>query len=177
MVRMARWALDHNYTHLFRVDTDAYVYVERLLKSGFEKHDYTGYCIDYPKHIDWARYASGAGFVLSQRALEIVANNEPDHTADDLWTGKILFSKGIRCHRETRYLCGFEPHFIPLWRLPEKHPYIVLHALRPEEIREVHARPHPGEDITPPSRPMFEPDFDFHYGARSKACDCSYCRG
>lgn len=159
MVRMARWALDHGFTHLFRVDTDAYVYVDRLLRSGFEAHDYTGYCIDYPKWNEPKRYACGAGFTLSERAMRVVANNVPDHPADDLWVGRILYQNGIKCFRDTRYLTGFDGHYVDLAALPQHHPYIVLHALAPAGIRELHARGDAGEDLTPPIKPLNEPDY------------------
>lgn len=160
MVRMTKWALNHGYTHIFRVDTDAYVYVHRLFKSGFEKHDYTGYCIDYPKWNEQHRYACGAGFCLSERAMTIVVNNVPDHTADDLWVGRILYRHGIKCVRDTRYLTGFDGHYVDLQALPKQHPYIVLHALTPDGIRELHARGNAGADITPPLKPLNEPDYE-----------------
>jgi len=175
-VRICQWALEHDYDFLFRVDTDAYVYVDRLLRSGFEAHDYSGYTIDYPRHLAHARYASGAGWALSRRGMEVVVNSVVTNEADDYWTGKVLYAAGIPCHRDTRFVCGFEPHFIPLRFLPEKHPAIVLHALTPEGIRDVHARPYPGDDITAPERSLFEPTFDFHYGGRKRDCDCGYCR-
>lgn len=176
MREMCRWALRHDYTHLFRVDTDAYVYVDRLLKSGFEEHEYTGYTIDYPKHLESARYCSGAGWVMNRRAMEVVVEHYPESQADDFWTGKILHRNGFKCHRETRYLCGFEPHYIPLERLPQEHPYIVLHALTPEGIREVHARGHAGDKLGAPKKPMFEPDFSFWYGKPDPECLCDYCK-
>src|ERR1043166_753992 len=37
---MVRWALEHGYDYIFRVDTDSYVWVNRLLACGFEKYPY-----------------------------------------------------------------------------------------------------------------------------------------
>src|SRR5258708_33335820 len=37
-----QYALANGYSFVFKVDDDAYVCPERLLKSGFEKHHYTG---------------------------------------------------------------------------------------------------------------------------------------
>lgn len=173
---ICKWALDNSYDFLFRVDTDAYVYADRLLKSGFEKHDYSGFTLDYPGHLAHARYASGAGWTLSRKAMQVVADNEPDNQADDLWTGRILFRNGIRCHRDTRYVCGFQPHFVPLAFLPPTHPAIVLHALTPDNIRKVHSLPYPGDDITPQPKSLFEPEFLFDYGRKSKDCNCKHCR-
>lgn len=172
---MCRWALNQNYTHLFRVDTDAYVYTDRLLASGFEAHDYSGYTIDYPRHLAHARYASGAGFTLSERAMTIVADAQPEHPADDLWVGRILHRHGIPCHRDTRYLCGFQPHYIDIASLPQNHPYLVLHALTPDGIREMHRRGDAGE-MTTPEKPLLEPEFNFSYGRKHSDCPCGYCK-
>lgn len=176
-VRICQWALERDYDFLLRVDTDAYVYVDRLLRSGFGAYDYSGYTIDYPRHLAHARYCSGAGWTLSRRGMELVVTANVTNEADDFWTGKVMYNAGIPCHRDTRFCCGFEPHFVPLAFLPERHSAIVLHALTPEGIREVHSRPYPGDDITPPERSLFEPAFNFHYGRRDAACDCGYCRG
>lgn len=172
------YALRAGFDWLLRIDDDAYCYVDRLMSDlSWTKYDYSGYTIDYPKHLSWARYCSGAGFTLSRRAMQIVADNPPDHSADDLWTGRILYRNSIPCHRDTRYLCGFEPHYIPLDRLPKFHPYTVLHALTPDGIREVHSRGCPGlGSQEPPKKPMFEPEFDFSYGPKSSDCPCPYCQ-
>lgn len=175
---ICQWALRAGFDWVLRIDDDAYCYVDRLMSDlSWMKHDYSGYTIDYPKHLEWARYCSGAGFTLSRRAMQIVSDALVDHPADDLWTGRVLYNAGILCHRDTRYLCGFEPHYIPLERLPKFHPYTVLHALTPEMIREVHSRGCPGlGPQEPPKKPIFEPDFDFSYGIKSPDCSCSYCK-
>lgn len=174
---ICRFALDSGFDWLLRVDDDAYVYPDRLLSSCFEAHDYSGYTIDYPKHLEWARYCSGAGFTLSRKAMQIIGDALVDHPADDLWTGRVLHRAGIPCHRDTRFLCGFEPHYIPLDCLPKFHPYTILHALTPEMIREVHSRGCPGlGPQEPPEKPMFEPEFVFNYGAKHPDCPCPHCK-
>lgn len=173
---MCQWALDHGYDWLFRVDDDAYVWVERLLQSGYEAHNYSGYTVPYPQHLEHAKYASGAGWTLSRRAMEIVAGNMPSHPADDLWVGKLLYQHGIKVHRDTRYVVGHDNHFIPLESLPVEHSAIVLHALRPDDIRLVHSLPYPGDDITPKAKALFEPEYEFNYGRKSPNCNCKYCK-
>src|SRR3990172_12833817 len=42
-----RWALDQGYDFVFKADRDTYIAPVRLLKSGFEKHDYVGH---FPMH-------------------------------------------------------------------------------------------------------------------------------
>lgn len=173
---ICKWALAHDYDFLLRIDTDAYLYPDRLLRSGYEQWDYAGYTIDYPLHLEHARYASGAGWTLSRRSMTILANEIVTNEADDFWTGKTLYAHGIKCHRDTRFCVGFEPHFIPLSFLPPTHPAIILHALRPEGIRDVHNRPYPGDDITPTERGLFEPTFNFAYGPKKRDCGCPHCQ-
>jgi hypothetical protein len=172
-----KYALENDYTHMFRTDNDSYVYVNRLLASGFEDHDYTGYCLDYPFHLDRFRYATGgAGFILSRKAMEIVAKNSPFHPAEDLWIGALLHQHGIRCHRDTRYLPAHDLHFIDLKQLPQEHPYMALHALTPETMRQLHARgPLPTETVMP-VKPLFEPEFNFSYGTPDRNCPCPHCK-
>lgn len=172
---MVRWAMSNGYTHVLRVDTDAYVYTSRLLQSGGEAHEYTGYCLDYPQHLDRHRYACGTGFMLGTEAMTIVAQSTPSHPADDLWVGSILYRHGIRCYRDTRYLSGHASHHVDVHALETTHPYIVVHALTPDSMRLLHARD-AGADITAPIRQWNEPDYDFAYGIRDKGCGCDHCR-
>ncbi len=175
MRAICKWAIAQGYTRILRVDTDAYVYVDRFLKANIE-HDYAGYTIDYPKHLEHARYASGAGFVLSRKAMDIVAANTPDDPADDLWTGRVLFQNGVKCSRETRFLCGQQPHYVDLKSLGKFHPYVVLHALSPDGLHELHSRGDAGYHFDPPAKPLNEPDFDFSYGRTHPECDCKHCK-
>ncbi len=175
---ICRWALDAGFDWLLRIDDDAYCYVDRLIRDPeYTKYDYSGYTIPYPEHLAFAAYASGAGFLLSSRAIRIVADSLPEHPADDLWTGRALYCAGIRCRRDTRFLTGFDAHFVDLAKLPKFHPYTIVHALRPDDIRELHARGSAGEGIQePPRKPLGEPDYNFSYGAKSPECSCSYCQ-
>ena len=40
---ICRWAVFGGYDYIARIDTDTYVHVPRLLASGFENYDYSGY--------------------------------------------------------------------------------------------------------------------------------------
>ena len=109
--RMVQHALKHGYDFIFRVDSDAYVWVDRLLTSGFEQYDYVGYCLDYPPSKAYRRTAhGGSGFILSRRAMQIIANANPCKTQQgnswygDIWAGEQLYAHSIRCHRDTRFM-------------------------------------------------------------------------
>lgn len=150
MIGMVRWAYDEGYDHLFRTDTDAYVWVNRLLKCGYENFDYMGFCRDriQPRYSgrpdEWCIVTAhgGIGFFLSRRAMEILLNAPVERYADgkywgDLWTGHQLWKHGINCHRDTRFLDGgrtaVSSHHgnITPDDLPENHPYISIHPVNP----------------------------------------------
>jgi hypothetical protein len=106
---IAGWALDAGYDFSFKCDNDTFVSVPRLLASGFEKHDYSGFYRG-----PGPSYASGgSGYWLSRRAMEIVRSAKfiddfSDETrrslrGEDVQVGGCLLSRGIECFRDERY--------------------------------------------------------------------------
>lgn len=155
-IGMVKWAYERGYDFLFRVDTDAYVWINRLLKSGFENHDYMGWCNKSTqppysgKEDEWCASTAhgGTGFFLSRRAMEIILTSPVERFADgkfwgDLWAGHQLWKHGILCKRDTRFLDGGRTHFsnhhgnITPNELPMDHPYISIHPINP--IANFHA--------------------------------------
>jgi hypothetical protein len=114
---LAVFALNFQYDYVFKCDNDTYVCLPRLLASGFEKHDYSGYRWGGPIAYYGAQqpfYASGgSGYWLSRRALEIIAASEmrSDFTAkghrsvcgEDLQVGQALAKYGLLCAHDKRY--------------------------------------------------------------------------
>ncbi|VVB51629.1 Uncharacterised protein [uncultured archaeon] len=113
-----RWALTHGYDFLFKCDNDTYVHVPRLLASGFEDRDYTGW--DWEGHGGYC--SGGAGYWLSRVAMQHIANatlimDYADTTrgslkGEDLQIGEVLRNQGITPNGDERYrlhLPGPEP--------------------------------------------------------------------
>lgn len=103
---ICRWAFLNEIDYLFKIDTDTYVNVERLLASGFENYDYTGYVLDWLE----VPYCSGPAYWLSRKAFEIVANadlsqfRDPSYpNAEDVIVGRILKAAGILPFHDRRY--------------------------------------------------------------------------
>lgn len=172
---ICRWALERGYDYIYRTDDDSFAHVNRLMASGFDTHDYSGYCIDYPPHHERHRYSGAPGFFLSQRAMELVAANTPDHHADDLWIGRVLYEHGIKVHRDTRHVPGFQAHYVDLDALPASHPYIAFHSVRPEDMYRLHANPVSAETVAP-AKTFQEPSYNFNYGRRDASCPCNWCQ-
>lgn len=103
---ICQWAASQTYQWMLKADTDTYIWLDRIMASGFEHYDYSGYC--NPKFPDAENYASGgAGYWLSRRATRIIANAElTEDTAEDRWVGKTLYDAGIRLHRNPNHAHG-----------------------------------------------------------------------
>lgn len=151
--RMVQWAYDLGFDYIFRVDTDAYVWVNRLLKSGFENHDYMGWCLDVPERPGhpWCMNTAhgGIGFFLSRRAMKVVIDAPVEKYSDgkywgDLWAGQALWRKGIKCHRDTRFLdgSGHPKHHGNIFvdELPANHQYIAIHPCPIASLHAIHDR-------------------------------------
>ena len=133
---MCRYALDSGYDFVFRVDSDAYVWVNRLLRCGFEQHDYFGWTRDRCVNA----FAS-VGFFLSRRAMQVVVdgrhfpNNREGDYWGDVWTGELLKEAGILLHKDERFLDGLGRQDIPPDTVPADHDFISLHPASLESQR------------------------------------------
>ena len=147
---MVKYAYDNGYDFVFRVDSDAYVWVNRLLACGFEQWDYSGWCLQAQQG-EWCVNTAhgGVGFFLNRKAMEIVMNAPVERYADrkywgDLWAGHQLYKRGIHCHRDTRFVDGsshkghqgnIHPEELPL-----DHQYVSVHPIHPPEMLAFHER-------------------------------------
>src|SRR5580693_6466243 len=75
-----RWASENGYDFTFHCGADTYIVVPRLLASGYEQHDFSGFLIHdehrlyKPRNIQFAQ--GGAGYWLSARAGAVVEKAE-----------------------------------------------------------------------------------------------------
>jgi hypothetical protein len=97
---VAKWFLDHDYTHLFKADTDTFIVPDRLLTSGFEQFDY------YGSSVDSTYYHGGIGYFINRKSAEILSVSPVgSETAEDRWVGHALDGKvskadaGDKLHR------------------------------------------------------------------------------
>jgi hypothetical protein len=132
------YALDNKVDFMFVCDDDTYVRPERLLSSGFEKHDYVGHMrtdgLDYNKGIP---YAQGSAYWLSARAMEIVAQSPimGPGIIDDGAVGQALIDKVPFTH-DWRYKPGPYPTIEELPH-PENN-VISCHKCLPDLMRTAH---------------------------------------
>jgi hypothetical protein len=90
IVAIIRWAVEHDYAYLWKVDDDVYVRPERLL--SLERSDYCGAIVGYDTVF------SGALYGLSRCSMEKLLT--PDNTFawqkyEDLWVWNRLNELGV----------------------------------------------------------------------------------
>jgi hypothetical protein len=92
------WALTHGYDYVFNCAQDTYIDIEKLMRSGFEDHDFIGMTYDENRCPQ-----GGAGYWLSKRCLEVLSQAHVNFWADDGWAGWTLPKSGIKLHHDPRY--------------------------------------------------------------------------
>lgn len=92
---------------MVKVDTDTYLSIERLSKFDFFSHDYVGHELDW---LSKPGYASGPCYILSNKALNILADADWSQISahghesnEDVMVGAVLRANGIFVHHDERF--------------------------------------------------------------------------
>ncbi len=105
-----RWASESGFEYSFHCGADTYVVVPRLLASGYEQSDYSGFLIHdehriyAPRNIQFAQ--GGGGYFLSLRAASVVENAPIPNwvgKAEDVFVADALFNAGIKPTHDVGY--------------------------------------------------------------------------
>lgn len=132
---MFKYALDAGYDYVTKVDDDVYVRCSNFLKF-FQPVDYCGYELES----DTLKWASGAAYVVSRRAMQLVVDTPWDATwnsAEDQATGRILAANGIPLTHDARYLCCSCDTCFQKYGLDN---LITIHTTKPEMMYDLHAK-------------------------------------
>lgn len=141
-----RYALEHGYDRLLKVDDDVYLYWDRIL-ANIPSADYvgssTGPVPAKSTNKDWwqsttAEYCSGMTYWLSKRALTVLSTARAGSWAEDRFAGESLRRAGIRATIDNRYYIA--PYtrcnpYISDEELGKPHDHIAIHALTPDQMR------------------------------------------
>ncbi len=136
-----RWALEHGYDYLTKIDDDAYVRPERLL-ANFANLDYVGR-LRGPSGNYLAPYCSGFTYGLTRKSMERLAPLEWRPEGDfceDRWTGNQLLSFGVTPTHEPQFVvqssksCALSGREAPL----VGNSVIASCEYSPEQMRRVH---------------------------------------
>jgi hypothetical protein len=91
-----RWAIEHGYTHIFQCTSDTFIDIHRLMRSGFENHDYIG-------NAEGIYARGGNGYWLTSATSSLILDERVTLWAEDWWVGTVLTKKGIKLHHDGRY--------------------------------------------------------------------------
>lgn len=100
-----KWSVEQGYDFVYLCQTDTFLIPKRLMASGFEQYDYSGYFIpeaipigtvseyDVYKHRLYPWVDEGAGIMLSRKAVKIILDTKPDHWYYGVYIGQALGPK------------------------------------------------------------------------------------
>jgi hypothetical protein len=98
VVAMLQWALDQEYSHVFKADLDTLIRPASLLQSGFEQYDWVGGQNGF-------FLSGGGGYWLSRKAMQcVVATPIEGGQAEDVNVARVLLANGIELQADARYL-------------------------------------------------------------------------
>ena len=137
---MFEWALDAGYDYCLKIDDDVLLRPANLLKF-FQPVDYCGYELEAAI----GKYASGAAYVVSRRAMQFVVDtpwvDEPwtigFNSAEDQIVGEVLKRNGIVLLHDHRYLCCHCSTCLSRFGLEN---LITIHTPNPQELYELHKK-------------------------------------
>lgn len=102
---ICRWALEHGYDYMLKVDDDTYVFPERMF-FNVVPHDYVGrHNVTSAAHCRKG-FCSGFAYWLSRKAMEVMIYGKPDILWEDQWAGGWLSKHDILPHDDKRYHIG-----------------------------------------------------------------------
>ena len=128
---ICKWALERKYDFLFKADVDTFIWIDRLMASGFEQHDYSGWTSEWKMPAETNYCSGGAGYWLSKKAMKIVAEAAlTKDTAEDRWVGRVLFDAGIKLHRNPNHAHGRHDEVATNSELLTMHPCSSIHWMR-----------------------------------------------
>ena len=136
-VSLCRWALEHGYDYIFKVDLDTLVRPVLLMTSGFEKHNYSG------GQFGGREFASGgAGYWLSRKAMGIVVEEvTAEEPWEDYYVANALLKRGIAVHNNPQH------KFLPGARWDENTIAVHLSSIKgwgakstPQEMYDAYVR-------------------------------------
>jgi hypothetical protein len=134
---MLVWAFNTGFDYVFKCDTDTFVTMDRLLKSGFERHDYVGRAHLTSDRMPYAY--GGAGYWVSKKSINALLKVSREdfqkiNGAEDVTVALFLAKAGIPLINDDRYMPSTkdgEPKF--------ENNLITTHGCSPEKIQILHS--------------------------------------
>lgn len=142
-----RWAREHGYDYVLKMDDDVYCRPERL---HIPNEDYVGHAYGHPN------YASGAAYWLSATAMDACLSKWYKRSnAEDACIGYTLAKAGITLTEDPRYRVGWKSFEHEELENMFPHPSndtITFHMYFPHHMVEMHQRWDTNKQyVTPPT--------------------------
>lgn len=136
-IAICKWAIDKDYSYIFKCDDDTGVYVDRLIKELMtSRFDYAGFT-----HSNVC--TGGTGYWLSRRAFtEVARNGAQAHWAEDVTVGKSMGAANIYPIHLDGHRTGKSDHWF--WKdgydpAVDMSGVSTFHAVRPSDMRAWYA--------------------------------------
>jgi hypothetical protein len=107
-----RWAYDHGYDFVAKIDDDVVVNPQAYMASDFQEHDFVGPQNPWVKAGE-IRTPWGFFYTLSRRAMKLVidaplpgrqgSTHTYSHGNDEAWISTVLHINGVFLHEDPRY--------------------------------------------------------------------------
>jgi hypothetical protein len=144
-----KYALDHNYDYLIKIDDDCYVYWDRLagnLPTGDYVGSGRGFAVKDNFSTFRSDFAPGFTYSLSRKAMGILlASPAGPAWAEDRWVGETLRKRGIPLTIEERFHL-VKPtrnnQYISDEELKKPNDWLTFHSASPDQMRRLYKHTH-----------------------------------
>lgn len=128
MKEICRWAFDHGYDYILRVDDDTYIYPQRLFAEKWQ-FNYAG----SPN----GSFHPGSCVFLSRHAMGLIVDARVTSYADDLWVGDVMARNNISMHSIDSIRHEFGDSYLVRFDEVKDKNYSALHSCKPQVMRDL----------------------------------------
>jgi hypothetical protein len=136
-IAICQWARERGYGFVFKCDDDSFVWVDRLIP------EIIGFNGDYGGYLNMEHCSGGPGYLLSKRAIDLVANTSPGWSwAEDVTVGHTLIAHDVYAVSLPGHKSGRSDHwFFPNGFDPAKldGDEVCVHAVQSEVMYACYA--------------------------------------
>lgn len=101
---IARWAKEHDYAYVMKVDDDVILKPNAVLSSGYDQFAYCGRANRKPNNEDPFWVPMGFAYWMRKDVLDFIVNAPlPVNNDDERWVAQHLYAHGVELQNDSRY--------------------------------------------------------------------------
>lgn len=101
---IAKWAYEHDYWHVMKLDDDVVMKPREMLDSAYDQHKYSGRANRRPTLNDPFWVPMGFAYWMDRDCMKIIADATlPPNNDDERWVAENLHKHNISLHDDKRY--------------------------------------------------------------------------